>query len=222
MAGGRQNPFKFSLKAPEKNGVGFVTGTNRSRHFHFPGPTTGAFNGLHLESNYTAVIMKLIPKMNLQIPVLTILTAILFSNCGMPTTQTLPVVSEGKPPAGKCLIILEREVTSIGAWVNNSVYDGKKKVGSLGKGGKLVWIRDPGSMRLFCSGPSYGEEYGVGTNLTTAPGKIYNYNIYYSDMNFRIVGPGTPFKITGADGAEMSRTTGDFQNMGTGLRYNPN
>lgn len=98
-------------------------------------------------------MMNHIPKNDFSLASLTMLTAILFSSCGMPTTQILPVATGDTPPAGKCLIIVERESTSIGAWVNNEVYDNGTHVGTLTSGGKLAWLRDPGPMNLRFGGP---------------------------------------------------------------------
>jgi hypothetical protein len=160
--------------------------------------------------------MKHIPKKDFSLATLTMLAAILFSSCGMPTKQILPVATEGTPPAGKCLIVVERKSTSIGAWVNNEVDDNGMHVGTLTSGGKLVWLRDPGYMRLSgpCALGSHTYPRLSQVDITVVAGKTYHYWMYLHDID----GPG---KYTNwvPKGDEMNKTTADFQNYGTGLKY---
>jgi len=124
---------------------------------------------------------------------MTLLASVLLGACGLPSTQVMPKVSGDQPPAGKCLIIAERSSASLGAWVNNSVYDNNNKVGSLGAGGKIAWLRDPGAMNLLFCGPGSYEKSGTGSllfgsyvkngdggagrRLTCVAGKTYHFNI---------------------------------------------
>jgi len=130
---------------------------------------------------------------------MSLLAVVLLTGCGLPTSQILPQVSGENPPADKSLIIVDRTPGSLGAWVNNSVVDNKTKVGSIGKGGKLAWLRDPGPMRLSCSGPSYESLGGAaGKVLVTAANKTYHFTIDYSHLDdFQVSGPGVPFMIAG-------------------------
>ena len=91
----------------------------------------------------------------------------------MPTTQILPIASEGKPPAGKCLIIVERKSSAIGAWVSIDVYDNETHVGTLNEGGKLVWLREHGPMRLITQMKTHTTKcYRI---TSGEPGKEYRY-----------------------------------------------
>ncbi len=91
-------------------------------------------------------IMTLLPKKDFSLASLTILAAILFSGCGIPTRQILPVATGDTPPSGKCLIIVQS--TSMGPLAYNEIYDNKTHVGTLTSDGKLAWLREPGPLEL--------------------------------------------------------------------------
>jgi hypothetical protein len=129
-------------------------------------------------------MMKHIPKNDFPLASLTILAAVLFSSCGMPTTQILPVATGDNPPAGKCLIVVDRESTSIGAWVDNEVYDNKTHVGTLTSGGKLAWLRDPGPMALKAEMKML--DLTLQRRLNVEAGKTYHYKANPTSL----IGPG--------------------------------
>jgi len=147
--------------------------------------------------------MKHISKINHAIiSALTILVAILFSSCGMPTKQIVPIAAEGKPPAGKCLIIVERVSTSIGAWVNSEVYDNKTHVGTLTSGGKLVWLREPGPMNL-CTGMKM-LNLTLYKKISVESGKTY---LYKADPR-SLAGPGKLHNTTSGFAKFQSKENG--------------
>ena len=141
---------------------------------------------------------------------LPLLSAILFSSCGVPTRQILPVATGDNPPAGKCLIIVERDSTSIGAWVNNEVYDNGTHVGTLTSGGKLAWLRDSGPMSLLADVDAL--KLKIYRNLSVGNGKTYRYKAHPRGLN----GPGALHTIIPGAGPiqEFSIHVGNSINQG--------
>jgi hypothetical protein len=156
--------------------------------------------------------MTLLPKKVFSLASLTILAAILFSGCGMPTRQILPVATGDTPPSGKCLIVVERRSTSIGAWVNNEVYDNDTHVGTLTSGGKLAWLRDPGPMRLSTKASIFPIQY---FRVSTAQsGKRYHYT---ANVEF-LEGPGVRHTVTPEAGPGIEYTGAWVSQNGSRLK----
>jgi hypothetical protein len=109
--------------------------------------------------------MKIISMHHFVLGGLPLLAVVALSSCGLPSTQISPKATGEQPPAGKCLIIAERSTASLGAWANNDVFDNNHKVGSLGAGGKISWLRGPGTMNLLFCGPGSYERIGTGSLL---------------------------------------------------------
>lgn len=116
------------------------------------------------------------------------------------TTQVLPRPTEEKPTANKALIVVERASTTFGndggggGGVGNKVYDNNKLVGTLAKGGKLVWLRNPGLMDIKIDGhPLVPFLDNSGRGLAVAAGESYRYEIKcYASTGFTFNGPGIP------------------------------
>jgi len=89
------------------------------------------------------------------------------------TTQILPRVTEEKPTLDKALIIVERGLFAGSTGFCCNVYDNNTLVGSLGQGGKLAWLRDPGPMDI-----QYEDWWmKIGRRLAVTAGEKYYYKI---------------------------------------------
>ena len=117
--------------------------------------------------------------------------------CGCASTkQFVPKPSVEKPTPDKALIVVERVPTTFGGNVGIKVYDNNTLVGEMGSRGRLIWLRDPGLMRIHFSANNWikssaddaaperwlaveaGERYSYANNflMSSGPGiQAFNY-----------------------------------------------
>lgn len=102
----------------------------------------------------------------------------------------MPRVTLEKPTSDKVLVIVERDSAELfGAGRSFDVYDNKTLVGSLGHGGKLAWLREPGPMDIQYDGWQEG-----GRRLAVTAGEKYYYKFGFDGTlgGYDMYGPGIP------------------------------
>lgn len=121
-----------------------------------------------------------------------LLAAVFLCGCAS-TEQVLPKPSEEKPTANKALIIVEPLSQSALGMARSNIYDNDRLVGKLGSGGKLVYLRDPGPMKIGVadSGWYMAGQY-TGRSLAVVAGEQYRYEFGYQSTGLVFDGPGVP------------------------------
>lgn len=123
------------------------------------------------------------------------LAGLLFTGCAAfqtSTTQIPPKVVKEKPTADKALIIVDGSESWAGMakLYAVEVFDNKISVGKVGPHGKLVWLRDPGTMELKLNP-------GAGRYITVKAGETYQFKAdcnatYRKGLFYTFAGPGAP------------------------------